>query len=171
MSHKIKKARSPNISIHPPTAFVAANLRRILPDWNSDDVWIVIFLQRSQLPLTTTNDIIEQEKNRLCDRFLEFAQPVAQQLNSQGWMTDIIYPPTGYPLLSKPGEIHHSDALTVATSLNLPLQKGPCTMVIHPQWGTAVYPSVLISSAPPDEINKTIGFAGYRVAPTHKPHR
>ncbi|CDM96743.1 protein of unknown function [Limnospira indica PCC 8005] len=74
-------------------------------------------------------------------------------------------------VLSQPGEINHSDALTVATSLNLSLQKGPCTIVIHPQWGTAVYPSVLISSAPPDEINKAIDFAGYRVAPTHKPHR
>lgn len=162
--------RSPQIAIHPPTAFVAANLGQILPDWNSDDVWIVIFLQRSQFPLTATDPQIEEEKNQLRHRFLKLALPMAQQLNSQGLMTDIIDPATGYPLLSKPGKINHSDALTVATSLNFPLQKGPCTVVIHPQWGTAVYPSVLISSASPSQIKQVISFPHYPVALVHKLH-
>lgn len=148
--------RSPQISIHPPTPFLSDNLPRILPEWNSEKISVVIVLQRSRFSLTESTPEIEAEKNQLRDRFLNFAFDVASELNRRGWMTDIIDPKTGYPMLSKPGELHHSDAATVATLLNFPLKRGLCSIALHPDWGSALYPGVFMSAAPSDRIAEVI---------------
>lgn len=148
--------RPSQISIHPPTPFLRDNLTRILPEWNSDEIRVVVVLQRSRFPLTESTPEIELEKNQLRDRFLKLAFNVASELNRRGWMTDIIDPKTGYPMLSKPGELHHSDAATVATLLNFPLKRGLCSLALHPDWGSALYPGVFMSAAPSDRIAEVI---------------
>lgn len=148
--------RPTQISIHPPTPFLRDNLTRILPEWNADEIRVVIVLQRSRFPLVESTPEIEAEKNRLRDRFLNLAFDVASELNLRGWMTDIIDPKTGYPMLSQPGELHHSDATAVATLLNFPLRRGLCSTAVHPDWGSAVYPGVFMSAAPRDRIAEVI---------------
>ncbi|MEA5580699.1 methylmalonic aciduria and homocystinuria type D protein [Nodularia harveyana UHCC-0300] len=152
------------ISIHSPSDYICANCERILPDWkNQGCFWVIIVLQQSRYQLVKSTTQIEQEKQRLREKFMRFGCDLAFQLRDRGYVTDLIDPRTGYPLLSHPGEIPHNDTAVVKALLNYPVMKNKCRVLIHPLWGAAVYPSVLISVAPP----KMIKTFTKEIAPLH----
>jgi hypothetical protein len=51
----------------------------------------------------------------------------------------------------------------VKALLNYPVIKNKCRLLVHPNWGTAVYPSIMISEAPPIMIEWVIK----SIAPMH----
>ncbi|MBE9006139.1 methylmalonic aciduria and homocystinuria type D protein [Fortiea sp. LEGE XX443] len=141
------------ISIHAPSQYICANCEQILPDWKQQPLfWVVIVLQRSQYHLVTSTKEIEAEKQKLREKFMRYGCDVAFYLRDRGYLTDIIDPRTGYPLLSRPGAIPHNDTAVVKTLLGYSVIKNKCCVLVHPIWGTAVYPSVLISAASPTLI-------------------
>ncbi|MEA5514321.1 methylmalonic aciduria and homocystinuria type D protein [Nodularia sp. UHCC 0506] len=163
------------ISIHSPSQYICANCERILPDWkNQPDLWVVVVLQQSRYPLIKSTPEIEIEKQRLREKFMRFGCDLAFQLRDasgegvhhRGYLTDLIDPRTGYPLLSHPGEIPHNDIAVVKALLNYRVIKNKCRVLVHPRWGAAVYPSVLISVAPPIIIETFIK----DIAPLHGWH-
>jgi hypothetical protein len=138
------------ISIHAPSQYICANCEQILPDWKEEPVfWVVIVLQRSQYELVKSTPEIEVEKQRLREKFMRFGCDLAFSLRDRGYLTDLIDPRTGYPLLSRPGAMPHNDTAVVKALLGYPVRKNKCCVLVHPTWGKAVYPSVLISTAPP----------------------
>jgi hypothetical protein len=152
------------ISIHSPSDYICANCERILPDWkNQGRLWVVIVLQQSRYPLVKSTSQIEREKQSLREKFMRFGCDLAFQLQDHGYLTDLIDPRTGYPLLSRPGQIPHNDTAVVKALLNYPVMRNKCCVLIHPVWGTAVYPSILISVAPPAMLASFIK----QVAPLH----
>ncbi|MBD2342553.1 methylmalonic aciduria and homocystinuria type D protein [Anabaena subtropica] len=145
-----KKGLEVQIYIHSPSPYICANRERILPDWQEQTLfWVVIVLQQSQYPLVKSTAEIEREKERLREKFMRFGCDLAFNLHDRGYMADLIDPRTGYPLLSRPGEIPHNDTAVVKALLNYPVLKNKCSVIVHPTWGTAVYPSIFISAAPP----------------------
>lgn len=145
------------ISIHPPSRYIFNNCERILPDWkNKLEMSVVIVLQQSQFALIESSPQIETEKQRLRARFMRFACDVAFELRDQNYLTDLIDPRTGYPLLSRPGQIPHDDTAVVKALLQYPIICNQCRVLIHPKWGAAVYPSILISAASQIIIVRTI---------------
>ncbi len=147
------RGQAVQISIHSPSPFICANRKRILPDWKKQPfLWVVVVLQQSQCQLLESTAEVEAEKQRLREKFMRFGCDVAFNLRDRGYLTDLIDPRTGYPLLSRPGEIPHDDTAVVKALLNYPLIYNNCRVLVHPQWGMAVYPSVLISVASPPMI-------------------
>lgn len=145
------------ISIHSPTRYICDNCERILPDWkNKLEMLVVVVLQQSQFGLIESSPRIETEKQRLRAQFMKFACDVAFDLRDKNYLTDLIDPRTGYPLLSRPGQIPHDDTAVVKALLKYPLICNKCRVLIHPKWGTAVYPGILISAAPQIIIARTI---------------
>ncbi|OCQ97101.1 hypothetical protein BCD64_16085 [Nostoc sp. MBR 210] len=141
------------ISIHAPSQYICTNCERILPDWKQEPFfWVVIVLQRSQFSLVESTKEIEAEKQKLRQRFMGFGCDVAFELRDRGYLSDLIDPRTGYPLLSRPGAMPHNDTAVVKALLGYPVIKNKCCVLLHPSWGTAVYPSILISAAPPTLI-------------------
>ncbi|MEH1779815.1 MAG: methylmalonic aciduria and homocystinuria type D protein [Nostoc sp.] len=138
------------ISIHPPSQYICANCERILPDWKRQSfLRVVIVLQQSRYQLVEKTAEVETEKERLREKFMRFGCDLAFNLRDRGYLTDLIDPRTGYPLLSHPGAIPHDDTAVVKALLNYPVIKNQCRVLVHPDWGAAVYPSILISEAPP----------------------
>lgn len=137
------------MSVHRCSPFVAQNLERVLPDWvlPVTTCRVLVVLQQSRYPLAETAPHIEREKDRLRERFLSFGSDVVRLLRDRGFITDLIDPRTGYPLFSRPGEIAHDDTAAVKALLNFPVTHDSCSVLEHPSWGSAVYPSILISSA------------------------
>lgn len=145
-----KTGQAVQISIHSPSQYICANRERILPDWkNQRFVWVMIVLQQSQYELVESTPEIETEKERLREKFMRFGCDVAFNLRDCGYLTDLIDPRTGYPLLSRPGRIPHDDTAVVKALLGYPIIQNQCRVLVHPSWGKAVYPSILISVAPP----------------------
>lgn len=148
-----KTGQAVQISVHTPSEYICANCERILPDWKQQALfWVVIVLQKSRYPLVKSTPEIEIEKEHLREKFMRFGCDVAFTLRDRGYLADLIDPRTGYPLLSRPGAIPHNDTAVVKALLNYPVVKNKCCMLVHPIWGTAVYPSILISEAPPPII-------------------
>lgn len=147
--------KSVEISIHQPSSFISQNLERILPDWNLPVIWVVLVLQQSQYKLLEKKPYIEREKDCLREQFIRLCFEVAFNLRDRGFLTDLIDPRNGYPLLSRPGEILHDDTAVVRALLSFPVIDNNCHVLEHPIWGTAVYPSTMISAASPTII-KTV---------------
>lgn len=149
------------ISIHYPTSYISANRDRIFPDWrNRSTIWVIVVLQQSLYSLIKSTPAIELEKQRLRQSFMKFGLELAFSLEDltpltlrpEKYHTDAIDPRTGYPILSRPGEMPHDDTATVKALLNYPIIYNRCRVLVHPDWGTAVYPGIMISTAPPQKI-------------------
>lgn len=137
------------MSVHRCSPFVAQNLERVFPDWvlPITTCRVIVVLQQSRYPLAETAPHIERGKDRLRERFISFGSDAARHLRERGFLTDLIDPRTGYPLLSRPGEIAHDDTAAVKALLGFSVIHNSCSVLEHPSWGSAVYPSILISSA------------------------
>ncbi|MCL1466258.1 methylmalonic aciduria and homocystinuria type D protein [Argonema galeatum] len=144
------------ISIHQPSSFMSKNLERVLPDWTLPVAWVVVVLQQSRFALGETATHIEREKDRLRERFMRFGCTVVSHLRDQGFLADLIDPRDGYPWLSRRGEIPHDDTAVVTALLGFPVTTGNCSIITHPSWGNAVYPSILMSSASPQFIKPAL---------------
>ena len=141
--------RAIELSIHQPSLFITQNLERVIPDWHGAALWVVLVLQQSRYDLQERTPCAEREKEYLRERFLRFGFEVTLTLREQGYLSNLFDPRTGYPLLSRPGEIPHDDTAAVGALLGFPLIRNTCTLIEHPRWGTAVYPSTLLTAAPP----------------------
>ena len=90
-----------------------------------------------------------------CNVALARSGSVAGLKKLRGFLTDLIDPRTSYPLLSRPEEIPHDDTALVKAFLGFPVIHNRCRVLEHPKWGTAVYPSTMMSSASPT-ITKSV---------------
>ncbi|MEG4454420.1 methylmalonic aciduria and homocystinuria type D protein [Microcoleus sp. N9_A1] len=146
------------MSVHRCSQFIAQNLERVFPDWvlPVTTCRVVVVLQQSRYPLTDTALHIEREKDRLRERFINFGSGVVRNLRDRGFLTDLIDPRTGYPQLSRPGEIAHDDTAVVKALLGLPIVQNSCSVLEHPSWGSAVYPGILMSSASEQVIKNVL---------------
>jgi hypothetical protein len=159
-----KRGQAVQISIHVPSRYICANREQILPDWKKQlFLWVVIVLQQSRYELVESTPEIEAEKQRLREKFMRFGCDVAFNLRDRHYLTDLIDPRTGYPLLSRPGKILHDDTAAVKALLHYPVIQNKCRLLVHPNWGMAVYPGILISQAPPIIIEWVIK----SIAPLH----
>lgn len=153
------------MSVHRRSPFIAQNLERVFPDWvlPVTTCRVVIVLQQSRYPLADSAPHIEREKDRLRERFIGFGSDVLRNLRARGYLSDLIDPRTGYPQLSRPGEIPHDDTAVVKALLGFRVIHNSCSVLEHPSWGSAVYPSILMSSASPQVIKPVLK----RVAAQH----
>ena len=116
----------------------------------------------SQAVLLDKTPETEQQKQRLREQFIAFGQRFASKLYEIGYLSEIFDPQTGLPLLSEPGQLKLDDVAVVQACLGYQLiDRGGCSILQHPVWGSAVYPSILVSSARPEileSVAKTIAF-------------
>lgn len=148
------------MSIHCPSSFVVQNLERVLPGWDLPVLWVVLILQQARCELVESTPEVEREKERLRETFMRFGFEVAFTLRDRGFSSNLIDPRTGYPLLSRPGEIPHDDTAVVKALLGFPVIRNRCCVLEHPLWGKAVYPSTLLTCAPPEIIKPTLKHVG-----------
>jgi hypothetical protein len=118
---------------------------------------ILIVLQRSPCCLLHRTWQTEDQKYRLREQFLGIGGAIATQLHHLGHPTEMFDPKTGYPIFSQPGSLCLDDVAVVKACLGYPTNKTQaCNTIIHPEWGNAVYPSVLLSAAPPAIVTQVI---------------
>ena len=137
-------------SVHAPTPFIRDRADQLLPGWSVPIASVLIVMQRSRVNLLQHTEATEAEKRRLRSRFLLFGCQVAQYLGEMGYVAEAFDPRTGQPFSSRPGSLQLDDVAIARSLLGYPTeQAGACSLICHPLWGEAVYPSTLIASAPP----------------------
>ncbi|MBF2029488.1 MAG: methylmalonic aciduria and homocystinuria type D protein [Oscillatoriales cyanobacterium C42_A2020_001] len=126
-----------------------------MPEWSCGIGSVLIVLQRSSCPLVERTETTEVSKNQLRQNFLELADTIAVRLQGSGYSADGFDPKTGRPMYSKPGSMELDDVTVVCMCLGYPtVEIEGCSLILHPAWGTAVYPSVVLASADPDIVKR-----------------
>ncbi|MCU0548491.1 MAG: methylmalonic aciduria and homocystinuria type D protein [Leptolyngbya sp. Prado105] len=144
-------------SVHPPSEFICQHSERLLPDWSDPIRSVVVVLQPADRELTECCPEADHQKQVLRSKFLSFGLKVAETLRQQGHLADLFDPKTGLPLLSESGSLRLDDVAVVRSTLGYVAKPtGDCCTVIHPHWGSAVYPSILMSSASREWVELTV---------------
>lgn len=156
--------------------YVRQHLPRLLPSWPVGEVWAIFLLQRAALSLEESAPATIAEKQRLRHEFIAFGFAVAFALQARGFATDVFDPRSAYPLLSPPGELRHNDVRAAAQLPAMDVQPGICSLLVHPVWGTAVYPATILTAAPPaacqpilQAVARSRGWSDVRLEPSAPP--
>lgn len=145
-----------------PSQFILDNQQRLLPTWNEPVRQVILVLQQSRLPLVRSDEAVAEEKDLLRERFLRFGCSVIFWLRdwaqpTANLVSDLFDPRSGYPFISRPGDMTLSDPALVKALLQFPLTAyGDCTLITHPQWGSALYPATIVSSASKEVVIEAI---------------
>ena len=141
-------------SVHPPSPFIRRYADQLLPDWSCPIASVLIVLQQADCGLMERSPLTEMQKHLLRDRFLQIGSAIAAELQNQGHHADLFDPKTGLPRLSQAGR-SMDDVAVVRACLGYGTMKiDGCDILLHPDWGTAVYPAVLVSSAVPTVVER-----------------
>jgi hypothetical protein len=143
-------------SVHAPSQFLCTHLDRLLPAWSRPVLSVLVVLQPSSCNLVERTAIAENQKHQLRQNFLQFGSKVAAQLQHQGYLAEVFDPRSGFPLLSQPGPLRLDDVALVQACLGYQTTANSgCRVILHPIWGSSVYPSTLLSSAKPELVEST----------------
>ena len=137
-------------SVHTPSQFISSHQATLLPGWSRPVAAVLVVLQPCVCELLSQNPITERQKRQLRTQFLAFGSTVAQRLEQLGHLAEVFDPRSGAPSRSQPGALPLDDVAVVKSCLGYPaVVHAECRTIIHPAWGSAVYPSTVLSSAPP----------------------
>lgn len=144
-------------SIHSPSSFIQNHLDCLLPNWSSPVRSVLVVLQRCDCSLLDKTPASDRQKQILRQQFLAFGDRVVQQLRLREFLAELFDPCTGLPLYSPAGQFCLDDVAVASACLGYgKLQHNGCRVMVHPVWGSSVYPSTLLSSAPPEEMEQVM---------------
>lgn len=104
-------------------------------------------LQRSAVALEAFGEEQAAEKDRLQGVFFSWANALRDLLAPAGHWIDATDPATGAALFGPPAALY-SDVPAIARLLRYPtLDAGGCTILLHPEWKSAVYPATVFTTA------------------------
>jgi len=157
VSEAIEHQALTQYSVHPPSQFVCHHQDKLLPDWSCPARSMLIVLQSCDCDLLERSPLAEAQKHKLRRQFLKLGYAIAAQINHRGYLAALFDPRTGLPLLARPGALRLNDVAIVQAALGYRVASSHgCSIVLHPTWGRAVYPSTLISSAAPAVIEEIL---------------
>lgn len=140
-------------SVHPPSSFIDKHCDRLLPGWSAPVQSVAILLQRCPIALLERTPATEWHKDDLRQQFLALGNAIVLRLRQMGQAAELFDPKTGLPMSSLPGQLRLDDVAVVRSHLGYgSMPCGDCAIVLHPEWGEAVYPSTLVSSAAPEVV-------------------
>ncbi|MBE9179269.1 methylmalonic aciduria and homocystinuria type D protein [Oculatella sp. LEGE 06141] len=153
-------------SIHSPSPYLHRHSSQLLPGWSRSISSVLVVLQPCPFALIDRTVEIEQSKHQLRQDFVTFGMRVAARLTQMNQLVELFDPRTGWPMLSAPGSLRLDDVAVVHALLGYDrISSGGCSMVLHPVWGNAVYPAILVSSAHPERLEEVVGAIAHPSAP------
>ncbi|CAL6413117.1 unnamed protein product [Bathycoccus prasinos] len=115
---------------------------------------IVPTCQKTAVDIIKTGERVDEEKDLCLERFLKFAEIATNVLREKNFWCDYIDPCSG--------GCTEVDALV--TLLNYECTNvGCCKIVMHPKWGSSVYPASLFAIAPEDEVRDALRIAAEKM--------
>jgi hypothetical protein len=144
-------------TIHSPNGFIQQCWSRLLPDWYHPVRSLLIVLQHADGSFCHSTVWTDAQKDLLRLRFLELGWAIATRLRTLGHLATPFDPKTGLPCMSRPGDLSLDDVAVVRSCLGYPtMEYCGCAIALHPAWGMAVYPSLLLSSAEPATLEQVV---------------
>ncbi|GAB5590182.1 hypothetical protein Unana1_05082 [Umbelopsis nana] len=147
-------------SIHAPPPRFQRELAHIFPAMKRQDlkrILVVPVIQRCDNDMVGITKTINSERDVRLELFVEWGKLVVDRLRSVGMWADIMDPASGYPIYGPPGASPYPDVQGTQALLKYDVQNtGCCHVLLHPTWGSKIYPSTLFTTAPADILVKVI---------------
>ena len=143
----------------------------VLPGRELEGLLVVVTTQRSDLDLVNTGEAVDAEKDALLERFFVWAQAAAAALAAAGHWCDYVDPCSGLLMVDRSGHRSVYDEVSALAALRRykTSNAGCCKIVLHPRWGSSVYPATLFTDAPPDALAGALQAAEAALQPPGPP--
>jgi len=157
-----KKYQDFQYNLHGCPRMILVEIERCFPDFkklaiDKVNVTVVLIFQRSEVELASWGDKQQQEKDRLLEIFVKFAEELHRELEKNGIWSDFPDPCSGKPWFSAQSNFTFSDIDCAEVLTHYRTESvGSCRILLHPQWGTAVYPTTFISTCTTDKLVEII---------------
>ncbi|GAX79736.1 hypothetical protein CEUSTIGMA_g7177.t1 [Chlamydomonas eustigma] len=144
-------------SVHLCPSKYSTEVSSVLPSADLSKLLIVPTCQRSVMDLVQTGEEVDVEKDRLLERFMVWSETVCKILSDQGHWADFIDPCSGLAMIHKDSQQVYSEveALSVLKGYKT-ANAGCCKVLLHPHWGSSVYPATMFTCAPLDALLSAI---------------
>ncbi len=137
--------------------YIIQHREKLLPDWETSPQTIIFIFFQCQCPLDGTDLAQEQlEKDRLLSEFNQLGLSFYSACAHREIVSEIICPKDGFPRYSRKGQKIFSIQSIVVRHLPLFKKEDSGCGLIHPSWGRAVYPCLIISLASEEEMKPII---------------
>lgn len=136
-------------SVHVAPRGLVRDISSIFPGVTLDGLRIIPTFQKASAELLEYGEVQAREKDRLLERFLEWASEVRTALlarDRDAWL-DATDPASGLAYFGT-AAAPYSDVDGISRVTNYETTNaGGCTVVRHPDWGFACYPATIFSTA------------------------
>jgi hypothetical protein len=145
------------ISAHECRKAFLSELENLLPGidltTNPHPMLVLPTMQHAHKDLVGMGEQIEQEKDRCLETFMRFAQNLCARLVDMGYFADYVDPCSGLVMLTPNANKVFSEVDSAQQLLGYDVQNcGCCKVLLHPKWGSAVYPASIFTNAPICEV-------------------
>ena len=118
------------------------------------------YTQRTKMDLVQTGEPVDIEKDFCLERFLDFAERVTNILRADGVWCDYIDPCSGLSMVNRDSQHIYGEVDALVTLLNYQTtNSGCCKVVLHPTWGSAVYPASMFAKCSAETLQAAIAKA------------
>ncbi|CAM9442333.1 unnamed protein product [Pylaiella littoralis] len=154
------------VSLHTCPRALSRELSHVFPGVDLEACLAVPTSQKAEMDLVAVGDAVEAEKDRLLNSFATFAARLCKQLRDAGFWADYIDPCSGLPMLTGGNKVYSEvEGMQLLLQYQV-MNAGSCKVLLHPQWGSAVYPASLFCTAPPDLVLRLLEEALVPVTPS-----
>jgi hypothetical protein len=162
------------VSVHTLPKPLQREFNHVFPESNlnlhmyndADAVFLAIPTnQKARVDLVAVGEHIEDEKDRLLNVYMGFAETICQRIRQAGYFSDYIDPCSGLPMLTLNCSKVFSEVDGMQCCLSYKAyDAGMCKILMHPSFGSYVYPGTMFCFAPKDLaidiITKSYAFVG-----------
>ena len=146
-----------DVSAHRCPKNFLRELQFIFPTEDISNVLAIPTMQCARTELVRVGDDVEAEKDRLLERFMSIAKVLCEEFMHAGHWADYIDPCSGLPMIHQTVNKVFDEVASAQQLLGYNVQNaGCCKVLLHPQWGSAVYPATLFTKAPPELVSEKL---------------
>jgi hypothetical protein len=115
------------------------------------DLLAICLNQHARCDLNAMGDAVTAEQERLLNHFFRVSMEIIERIKACGHWADAIDPCSGLPVATRDASKVYSEVDGMACFLGYKTvlaSSGNCKILLHPEWGSAVYPGTIFTLAP-----------------------
>ncbi|KAF9436317.1 hypothetical protein BGZ76_004278 [Entomortierella beljakovae] len=144
-------------SIHTSPRRLTRDLATVFPNINLEHLLVVPTFQKCKHEMVAWDAEIAKEKDDRLEDFIRWSTALHQGLEKLGYWSDMTDPASGFPSFGERGRDVYPDVEGCQLLLKYDFQNaGCCKILLHPNWGSKIYPATFFTTAPVDVLQNVI---------------
>ncbi|KAF9383455.1 hypothetical protein CPB97_006444 [Podila verticillata] len=154
-------------SIHVSPKRMTRELFTVFPGKDLANLLVVPTFQKCGHQMVAYDATIAKEKDDRLEDFVKWSTILHDRLDALGFWSDMTDPASGFPNYSERGRDIYPDVEGCHMLLKYDFQTaGRCKILLHPNWGSKVYPATFFTTAPLDVLQNIIEQVQQDFSPT-----